>query len=212
MDNKLQIFNFNNNTNIRSAILDDNIYFVAKDIAEALDYASPDKAYQNCKNIKSSPNYNLNKINNLHPATKWISEIDVKILIIKSETKSSNFKEKLYNFLFPNNNTTFLHSRVEIEFLDSLKQSLQPFGIEGSNQFKVLNYRIDFYIPKLNIAIEYDEESHIYKSSEDSLRQKEIEKEIGCYFIRINTRNTHAWNIGYVIKEILLLKKRIYYE
>lgn len=47
-------------------------------------------------------------------------------------------------------------------------------------------YRIDWYVPELKIAIEFDEENHsrsdVYINEKD--RQAEIEKELGCRFIR----------------------------
>ena len=50
--------------------------------------------------------------------------------------------------------------RQEIEFINQLEKALKSFNIQGEKQFKVLSYRIDYYIPSLNIAIEYDENDH----------------------------------------------------
>lgn len=91
----------------------------------------------------------------------------------------------------------------EIRFLDILEETLKPFNIKGVRQYTVLKYRIDYYIPSLNIAIEYDENNHnhyTYKQHEG--RQKEIEEEIGCIFIRVSDKETYFYNVGYVIKEI----------
>ena len=93
--------------------------------------------------------------------------------------------------------------RKEIRFLDILEETLKPFNIKGVRQYTVLKYSIDYYIPSLNIAIEYDENNHnhyTYKQHEG--RQKEIEEEIGCIFIRVSDKETHFYNVGYVIKEI----------
>ena len=46
------------------------------------------------------------------------------------------------------------------------------------------NYRIDWYIPELKLAIEYDESSHNFRKREDTTRQQAIEAELGCHFIR----------------------------
>ena len=53
------------------------------------------------------------------------------------------------------------------------------------------NYRIDWYIPELKLAIEYDESSHAFQKKEDINRQQAIEAELGCRFIRYkdNFRN-----------------------
>lgn len=91
-------------------------------------------------------------------------------------------------------------------FVSKLEKALTPFGIKGIKQYSVLGYRIDYYIENLNIAIEYDENGHDhydYKSHE--LRQKLIEEKIGCRFIRVTDKESHEYNIGYVIKNILNL-------
>ena len=54
-------------------------------------------------------------------------------------------------------------------------------------QYSVLGYRIDLYFHKHKLAIEVDELVHSdrYLSNEIE-RQKTLEKELGCMFIRIN--------------------------
>ena len=57
--------------------------------------------------------------------------------------------------------------------------------------------------PNLNIAIEYDENYHnTYTYEQHEGRQKEIEKELGCKFIRISDKNSDDYNIGFVLKEL----------
>lgn len=53
-------------------------------------------------------------------------------------------------------------------------------------QYPVLNneYRIDWYISELNLAIEFDENHHTENLKEDRIRQEKIEKELKCKFIR----------------------------
>lgn len=68
----------------------------------------------------------------------------------------------------------------------------------------MLTYRIDYYIPSLNIAIEYDENNHKnYTYEQHELRQKLIERELGCKFIRVNDSNSDEYNIGQVIKGVI---------
>lgn len=104
------------------------------------------------------------------------------------------------------NNKFNLNSRsasLEYAFLDVLEDALKPFKIYGERQYKVLNYRIDFYIPSLKIAIEYDENNHSNYSYEDQeLRQSMIQKELGCKFIRVSDKNSHFYNVGLILKEL----------
>lgn len=97
-------------------------------------------------------------------------------------------------------------TRDEIKFIEKLKNALMPFNIEGVKQYNVLNYRIDYYIPSLNIAVEYDENNHknyTYEAHEG--RQKEIEEKLHCRFIRVSNDETDEYNIGLVIKNIFNL-------
>ena len=116
--------------------------------------------------------------------------------------------EKIANFIinnyFNSNKELIVFTQnKEIRFLDMLEESLKPFGITGVRQYNVLGKRIDFYIPNLNIAIEYDENGHDHYSYEKHEgRQKEIENKLGCRFIRVSDRNSHSFNVGQVIKEM----------
>lgn len=73
----------------------------------------------------------------------------------------------------------------EEQMLDELELSL---GFKIYRQFEVEGYFIDGYIPKLKLAIEIDEKKFHRKTktkNKDKIRQKEIEKKLGCKFIRI---------------------------
>ena len=96
--------------------------------------------------------------------------------------------------------------RPEITFIDDLEEALKPFNIKGIRQYSILSYRIDYYIPSLKIAIEYDENDHKnYSYEAHEGRQQEIEKELGCRFIRVSDKNTDSYNVGLVIKNIFSL-------
>ena len=80
-----------------------------------------------------------------------------------------------------------------------------PFILTFKRQYPLFGgkYRIDAYIEELNIAIEYDENAHSnYPYEKEEGRQKEIEKELGCKFIRVSENNSDEYNIGYVFKEL----------
>ena len=106
-------------------------------------------------------------------------------------------------FYIDEENIFILSSRKEIEFINQLEEALEPFDIKGIRQFSILSYRIDYYIPSLKVAIEYDENAHKnYSYEAHEGRQQEIEKKLGCRFIRVFDKNTNSYNIGFVIKNI----------
>lgn len=149
--------------------------------------------------VISSNNRNFNKINNA--GERFGNEIMV-IYLIQNSHMGITEKEK-YLSLF---NINVVSTRKEIEFLDQLEESLKPFNIKGIKQYHILSYRIDYYIPSLNIAIEYDENDHKnYTYEQHEGRQKEIEKELNCKFIRVSDKNTNSYNVGLVIKDIFNL-------
>ena len=80
------------------------------------------------------------------------------------------------------NGLRFGLSTAEKIALNTIEQVL---GINLIRQCRVLNYRIDGYDPVNNIAYEIDEPEHQYKKEQDEIRQRRIENELGCKFVRI---------------------------
>lgn len=155
--------------------------------------------------IESTYQDKSGKINKCYECTKM--GCDMLVTTLKNKD-AFLFAEKLRD-IFPDKTKSMIFinlEREEIEFIDQLEDALKPFDIKGQRQYRVLKYRIDYYIPSLQIAIEYDENNHSYYSydSEEG-RQKEIENELGCRFIRVSNDKSHSYNIGLVIKNIFSL-------
>lgn len=93
--------------------------------------------------------------------------------------------------------------RKEIEFFDELKEVLEPMNLALNTQHRVLCYRLDGYIPSLNLAIEYDEEHHKHNTEKDKHRQAIIENELGCDFIRLSELDSNAKNIGKIMAKVV---------
>ena len=85
----------------------------------------------------------------------------------------------------------------------ALKLIMDAF--EGENmrtQYSVLGYRIDLYFHDYKLALEVDEKGHKDRNIDhDMQRQKALEKELGCKFIRINP-DEEKLNILRAINEI----------
>jgi len=81
----------------------------------------------------------------------------------------------------------------ETKILDRLENAL---CIQIKRQHQVLKYFIDGYNKERNIAFEIDESYHLNSDGSirecDIKRQKEIEKELGCVFIRLKEKD----NVG----------------
>ena len=213
MNSNLQIFKNEQFGKIRTLAIENEPYFVGKDVATILGYSNPTKAVStHCKNgIKIKvPTKNRSEHSKARNAQTMIliSEDDLYKLIQKCKTKSKIYKDNLIEWLVSESlirdNVMVLETRDEIEFLYKLEEALKSFNIKGIKQYRILTYRIDYYISELNIAIEYDENDHKqYTYKQHELRQKLIEKELGCRFIRVSDSKSDAYNIGVVMKEII---------
>ena len=84
-----------------------------------------------------------------------------------------------------------------------LKSIMDAF--EGKNmqsQYGVLRYKIELYFHKYKLAVEIDKKGHKDRNTDHEVeRQKAIEKELGCEFIRINP-DEENFNIFKAINEI----------
>lgn len=99
-------------------------------------------------------------------------------------------------------------TRFEISFGNILIPILKELGLEVERQFVVGHYRIDFYIPKLKIAVEYDEAQHNHMKNilNDKQREDYLKGVLGCRFIRVSFKDDDAKNVGKVLSQILKIK------
>ena len=78
-----------------------------------------------------------------------------------------------------------LHDLINTNEQTVIKDAFKRENIE--TQCTVLNYRIDLYFHKYKLAIEIDELSHHDRNIDYEIkRQRALERELGCVFIRIN--------------------------
>ena len=69
--------------------------------------------------------------------------------------------------------------------LRSIKDAFE--GEDMQTQYTVIGYRIDLYFHKHKLAIEVDELGHADRNLNNEIeRQKALERELDCVFIRIN--------------------------
>ena len=191
---------------LRIVMVDNDPWFVGKDITTALGYSNASKALLD--HVDEEDKLNDLTLSILGQRGGWlINKRGVCSLISKSKTRSKEYKDSFKNWLVSEGlieDNFCITSRKEIEFLDILEEVLNPFGYKTIRQYSVLDYKIDLYIEDLNIAVEYDEKNHKYYSYEEHEgRQDLIEKELGCKFIRLSDKKDDLYNIGLVMKGIM---------
>ena len=73
----------------------------------------------------------------------------------------------------------------EQTIINSIKDMFEGENIQ--TQYGVLGYRIDLYFHEYKLANEIDELGHTKRNIDNEIeRQKALEKELNCIFIRIN--------------------------
>ena len=84
--------------------------------------------------------------------------------------------------------------------LESIKDTFK--GEDMQTQYTVIGYRIDIYFHEYKLAIEVDELGHNDRNIDYEIqRQRAIEKELSCVFIRINP-DEENFNIFKAINKI----------
>lgn len=130
--------------------------------------------------------------------------------LVKTFVNNTEYKiiKKVYEFLGGDENIDIYVSneRFEISFLKLLEEALKEIDVEMIHQYYVSGYRIDFFLPEYNLAIEYDEEAHKFYKEEDKTREEKIVKETGCKFIRCSYKDSNIKNLMKILKEIVFLK------
>ena len=115
--------------------------------------------------------------------------------IIAVDSEKNEIIIKVENLYLPKENS-------EILFKEMLEETLNELKIRVEHQYPAEKYRIDFFIPEYNLAIEYDESYHELKIKEDSEREKEINKILGCDFVRCSYKDSNIKNIIKILKKI----------
>ena len=121
-------------------------------------------------------------------------DLALKIIMNCRTYESCNLKRNLGFNLHDVTNTK------EQTVLESIKEAFQ--GEDMQTQYPTLGYRIDLYFHKYRLAIEVDKLGYANRNLSDEInRQKALERELNCVFIRINP-NEKDFNIFREINKI----------
>lgn len=157
------------------------------------------KNYYMDKNKQKRPMYTMNNIGAMYLMLLFNNGIAKELRCeLVSRLKEKDIKIELTNGI--------RFERKENKFGEQLQETLKPFGIKIETQKSLFDrkYRIDFYLPEYKLAIEYDEQQHNNDINriKDKQREEEIKNELHCDFIRLDYKETDAYNVGLVLKKI----------
>ena len=218
--NQIQLFTNSVFGEVRAIKIEDKVWFIGRDTVKSLGYETTTTSYTYYINKFVKEKY-MKKVNSHELQLFGIEEVGRKgeilvdkygatQLVMNSKVIGESKKQEFLKWLNIDNEMIVLTSREEMEFLDTLGAQLKVFKItDFERQYSKLqcgDYRIDLYIPSLKVAIEYDEDGHKnYTYEQQELRQKLIEEELGCIFIRVSDDKTHIENSAIVLRELIKL-------
>lgn len=207
---------------IRVITINDDIYFVASDVAKIWRHSNFTQAIKrylsdsDYKKIDRSANKEESEmIKTYCEHSKYVCKINQLMLLTYDGLKKMTLStQKLYekndfiqwvakevNITTENQYTSV---RKELSFTHILEPMCKELGYIVTKQQPVGKYKLDFYIFELNVAVEFDETHHLYKIDEDKERQEYIANKIGCKFIRIKENESIGEQLAYL--SYLLIK------
>lgn len=115
---------------------------------------------------------------------------------------------KIYELMGGDTSKYYCVNRFEDSFFKHLQDVLTPMNINIELQKQCDNYRMDGYIEKYKLVIEYDEEHHKRQLDEDINREIYIKNKLHCDFIRLDYNNTDCYNIGLIMNKIISIRNK----
>jgi very-short-patch-repair endonuclease len=138
----------------------------------------------------------------------YINKTGLRNLITKSKLAGNIHLITQLSYTF-HLNLNVVHLTKEQETISAIMDVFPDF--QAIQQFCVLNYRIDLYLPEVKLAIECDEFNHaMYDAEEERKREREIYQELGCAFFRYNP-DDKDFNVFCMLGELRqTIEKRLY--
>ena len=107
----------------------------------------------------------------LNATSQWLTfSLSGLLKLIKISDISNDYTKFLKEYFKVNYIPNLKLIRHEINFKDVLYAMLSDY-VTIKSQFPILQYKIDFFIPEMDLIIEYDEEQHKYYKEEDKIRE-----------------------------------------
>lgn len=199
--------------NARNLIMNDTIWFVGVDISKAIGYQGVSKSLRDIVSDAHKVKIKMNMLYKNPPYCCYrtnvtlINKIGVSEFISKSKLIHEERKKELA-LQFELDDHLFIYSRKEIEFKSLIISFMEAFGYTVKHQFYIGKYRADFYIPEINMIIEYDENNHLdYDKDKEKEREDFIIKETGADIVRVDDKND-IYNLGIIAKRMKIKRRK----
>lgn len=189
----IKIFENKNFGEVRTLKREDQVWFAVIDICKLLNLSNPSDVVKRIKKI----NFGKFDLKGRIGMTNFVNKKGLQEIVLNSKKPEAKILAKEIGLK--------MITTKEQDTLETIINSISGI-VEYKTQFGIDGYKIDLYLPKLNIAIECDELNHqrsCNKSlySVDKVREKNIAQKMRCEFIRFNPDNP-KFNIGKIINQI----------
>ena len=125
--------------------------------------------------------------------TAYATADEIAKMLIKGERMDLEKRSELANRL--NLDKIFIWEREETHFGKVLEYFCEYLHLKLFKQYPIDKYRIDYYVPEIKLAIEYDENGHrSYNKKREEAREKIIKERLGCDILRISNETEYAQN------------------
>ena len=135
---------------------------------------------------------------------KYIDINGLRRFITLSNTSNKlKFIELLQDKGYLKKEEVFEYSRKENVLMDSLYKVLKPMGYTLELQKIDNNYRLDAYVPELDLVIEYDENGHSHYDLDKEYSRELYIKNKYRHLLRLTDFDDLMTNIGKIMKKII---------
>lgn len=184
---------------IRYKIIDGDKWYCGGDVCKILNLSNVSKRTSSVNKKNKRKTSFLNTRGENRQTFIVINKCGVAQILSKSR-KLDNQQMSDICQLFEISSLIIFQECVETQFINQIIKCFP--SIKTIKQFSIDKYRIDLYLPDYKIAVECDENNHSgYDIEKEIDRQKFIEKQLGCHFVRFNP-NVEDFSIFEVIGKI----------
>ena len=142
-----------------------------------------------------------------HDGQAFINITGLKKMISMCHSKN---KIRFINWLKENNfvqyDEVFASTTSEEIFMNNLEKIFSYMNLSIERQKIDNNYRLDGYIPEIDVVIEYDENGHAHYNSEKEYEREMYIKNKYSHIVRVNDFSDVLDNVGIVVNKIFEIK------
>ena len=187
------VIKLSNNKNIDIVKTNNNLWISQKNMAKILEKTTQSicqhlkDLYKYVGNINNKKIFSVKQKEGNRNVVRQIEHYDIETFFnLATKVRNVSIVKELIDIIKTFHPVKFRFSAKEYIFKDILDKAFKDVE-EFIYQYRINDYIIDFYFPRIHLAIEYDEKHHNYyvNKNADIERQNILENDLNCTFIRV---------------------------